>query len=77
MKKHRDRSKVFFLVYLQLAMKKHKDCTVPAQNCSQFPLTFGEGQQINSHFRSINCLLQIVTYIMRYAIPVIVIQYMC
>ena len=51
MKSHRDCSKGFFLVYLQLAMKKHKDCTVPAQNCSQFPLTFSEGQQITSHFR--------------------------
>ena len=73
MKNHRDCSKGFFLVYLQLAMKKHKDCTVPAQNCSQFPLTFSEGSILTSGLK----LTQIVTYIMRYAIPVIVIQYMC
>ena len=43
-------------------MKKQRDCTVLAQNYSQIALTFGEGQQINTHFRFIGNA-KIVTYI--------------
>ena len=47
-------------------MKKHRDCTVPVQNWSQFVLTFDEGQQINTHFRFIGN----ANVHMRFAIPI-------
>ena len=55
-------------------MKKHRDCTVPAQNYSQFALTLGDGQQINTYFRFIGNANRYVH--MCYAIPFIVIPYM-
>ena len=63
---HRLVTTFVFLVYWQLAMKKHRDCTVPVQNWSQFVLTFDEGQQINTHFRFIGN----ANVHMRFAIPV-------
>ena len=60
-----NRLRAFFLVKLQLAMKKHRDCTVPAQNCSQFALTFVKVSRsiLTSGFE--------VTQIVRYAIDVL------
>ena len=48
--------------------------TVPMQNYSQFPLTLGEGQEINAQFQFIGNESRCIH--MRYAIPFVVIPYM-